>query len=327
MASVVSTPLTSRPAGSRPSASRVQIVVAFAAVYVIWGSTYLTIHIAIETMPALLMAGARFILAGLILMAITRRPGAHRERLTLAHWRSAAIIGFCLLLFGNGGVSWGEQYLGTGLVALIVATVPLWMALFAPLFGGRWINWTAAAGIALGLAGIALLVRPGGDGAGHWQIFVVFLAPLLWAVGSLYARHAPSPAQPMTATAMEMIAGGVLLFLAGIADGELGHVHLGAVSFASIAAFAYLVLIGAMVGYVAYIWLLHHVSPTAASTYAFVNPVVAVALGALVLGEPVTPLTLVAAALIVGAVVLLLAGQARSAPTEVTLEMPVSDVA
>ena len=311
----------------RPPASRARIVVAFAAVYVIWGSTYLTIHVAIETMPALLMAGTRFILAGLVLMAITHRPGARRERLTFAHWRSAAIIGFCLLLFGNGGVSWGEQYLGTGLVALIVATVPLWMALFAPLFGGRWINWTAAAGIALGLAGIILLVRPGGSGAGHWQIFVVFLAPLLWAIGSLYARHAPAPAEPMTATAMEMIAGGVLLFVAGMADGELGHVHLGAVSFASAAAFVYLILVGALVGYVAYIWLLHHVSPTAASTYAFVNPVVAVALGALVLGEPITPLTVVAAACIVGAVVLLLAGQARTAPTEVTLEMPVSDVA
>lgn len=312
---------------SRPRASRAQVVIAFALVYVIWGSTYLTIHVAIETLPALLMAGARFVLAGLLLMGVALRPGRPRERLTFAHWRSAVIIGFCLLLFGNGGVSWGEQYLETGLVALIVATVPLWMALFAPLFGGHRMNRTAAAGIALGLAGIVLLVRPGGSGAGHWQTIVVFLAPLMWAVGSLYARHAPAPAQPLMATAMEMMAGGVLLCLGGIATGELGHVHLDHVSFASLASFIYLVLVGALVGYVAYIWLLHHVTPTAASTYAFVNPVVAVALGALILGERVTPLTIVAAACIVGAVALLLLGQTRNAPTEVTLEMPVSDVA
>jgi drug/metabolite transporter (DMT)-like permease len=322
MTSNVSTPPT-----SRPQASRAQIVIAFAAVYVIWGSTYLTIHIASETIPALLMSGARFVLAGLVLMAFSHRPGEPRERLTLIHWRSALIIGACLLLFGNGGVAWGEQYLPTGFVALIIATVPLWMALFAPAFGGRWINWTAAAGIALGLVGIALLVRPGGSGAGHWQTLVVLLAPLLWALGSLYARNAPAPRQPLTAVAMEMIAGGILLVIAGMADGELGHLHLGTMSFASIAAFAYLVLVGALVGYVAYIWLLHNVSVTAASTYAFVNPVVAVALGAVVLGEAVTPLTLVAAALIVGAVVLLLIGQSRVAQPEVALEVPVRDVA
>jgi drug/metabolite transporter (DMT)-like permease len=310
-----------------PRASRAQIVLAFALVYVVWGSTYLTIHIAIETLPALLMSGARFILAGLLLYAFARRRGP-RERLTFVHWRSALVIGMCLLLFGNGGVAWGEQYLPTGFVALIVATVPLWMALFAPAFGGRWINWTAAAGIALGLLGIILLVRPGGAGAGHWQTLVVLLSPLLWAIGSLYARNAPAPSQPLTAIAMEMVAGGVLLTLAGMADGELGHVHLANVSFASVAAFVYLILVGALVGYVAYIWLLHHVSPTAASTYAFVNPVVAVALGAVVLGEPITVLTLVAATLIVGAVALLLLGQSRTtAEPAVGLEMPVSDVA
>jgi drug/metabolite transporter (DMT)-like permease len=317
----------SMPQISRPQASRAQIVVAFAAVYVIWGSTYLTIHIAIETIPALLMSGARFILAGLLLLAFTHRPGAARERLTLIHWRSALIIGGCLLLFGNGGVSWGEQYLPSGFVALIIATVPLWMALFAPAFGGRWINWTAAFGIAIGLAGIFLLVRPGGSGAGHWQTLVVLLAPLLWALGSLYAPNAPAPRQPLTAIGMEMVAGGVLLALGGVVTGELGRVHLNHVSFASVAAFVYLVLIGALVGYVAYIWLLHHVSVTAASTYAFVNPVVAVGLGAIVLGEQVTLITLVAGALIVGAVVVLLIGQGRKSEPSVTLELPVRDVA
>jgi drug/metabolite transporter (DMT)-like permease len=311
----------------RPQASLTRIVIAFAAVYLIWGSTYLTIHIASETIPALLMSGARFVLAGLLLLAFTHRPGAVRERLTLIHWRSALIIGGCLLLVGNGGVAWGEQYLPSGFVALIIATVPLWMALFAPAFGGRWINWTAALGIALGLAGIVLLVRPGGDGGGHWQTLVVLLAPILWALGSLYARNAPAPRQPLTAVAMEMIAGGVLLTIAGIADGELPHVHLASMSFASVAAFVYLVLIGAMVGYVAYIWLLHHVSVTATSTYAFVNPVVAVILGAIVLGEQVTLFTVLAAACIVGAVVLLLIGQSRKTAVVAPIEVPVRDVA
>jgi drug/metabolite transporter (DMT)-like permease len=324
MTSSVSTPVI-----ALPRASRAQIVVAFALVYVIWGSTYLTIKIAIETLPALLMSGARFVVAGLLLFAFSRRPGTPKERLTFVHWRSAAVIGGCLLLGGNGGVAWGEQYLPSGFVALIVATVPLWMALFAPAFGGRWINWTAAAGIALGLAGIILLVRPGGDGAGHWQTLVVLLSPFLWAIGSLYARRAPSPSQPLSAVGMQMITGGVLLIIAGMADGELAHVHLSAVSLASVASFVYLIFIGSMVGYVAYIWLLHHVSPTAASTYAFVNPVVAVALGALILGEVLNPLTLVAAALIVGAVALLLVGQSRPTVAEpkAALEMPVSDVA
>ena len=312
---------------SRPQASRSQIVMAFAAVYVIWGSTYLTIHIAIETLPALLMSGARFIIAGLLLLAFSRRPGAPRERLTLIHWRSALIIGGCLLLFGNGGVAWGEQYLPSGFVALIIATVPLWMALFAPAFGGRWINWTAGLGIALGLVGIVLLVRPGGGGAGHWQTLVVLMAPLLWALGSLYARTAPAPSQPLAAIAMEMIAGGVLLTLAGIASGELAHVQLASVSVASVLSFAYLILVGALVGYVAYIWLLHHVSVTAASTYAFVNPVVAVALGAVVLGEQITAMTLVASALIVGAVAVLLIGQSRISEPAAPVEIPMSDVA
>jgi drug/metabolite transporter (DMT)-like permease len=174
-----------------------------------------------------------------------------------------------------------------------------------------------------------LLVRPGGDGAGHWQTVVVFLCPIMWALGSLYARGAPAPKQPLTAIAMQMIAGGVLLTIVGIANGDLGRVHLSTVSFASIAAVLYLIVVGSLVGYVAYIWLLHHVSPTATSTYAFVNPVVAVALGVLVLGEAVTPLTLVAAALIVGAVALLLTGQSRRATPRAAAEceVPVGEVA
>ena len=169
-------------------------------------------------------------LAGALLFAFVRRPGTKREHITGRQWLSALIIGACLLLAGNGIVTWGEQYVGSGLVALIVATVPLWMALFAPLFGGFRVRWTAALGIAIGLAGVSLLLRPGGAAPTEWQTYVVPASPLLWALGSLYAQRAPMPRQALTATAMEMLAGGALLFLVGLAAGELGHLHLAAIT-------------------------------------------------------------------------------------------------
>ena len=291
--------------------SRLKIAIAFAAVYLIWGSTYLTIRISDETIPPLLMAGTRFILSGLILFAFLWRPGARRERVTRRQWMSALIIGACLLLGGNGIITWGEQYVASGLAALIVATVPLWMALFAPLFGGARVRLVAAAGVAIGLVGVVLLLRPGGAAPTEWQTFVIPVSPVIWALGSLYAQRAPVPRQALTATAMEMVAGGLLLGIFGVATGEAGQVHLGAVSAASAWAFLYLVLVGSLVGYTAYIWLLHHVSSTAVSTYAYVNPLVAVALGAVFLGEPVTWLTGVAGAMILAAVALILTSRAR----------------
>jgi drug/metabolite transporter (DMT)-like permease len=191
----------------------------------------------------------------------------------------------------------------------------------------------SALGIAIGLTGVVLLLHPGGANATPWQALVVLCSPLLWSIGSLYAQHAPTPAEPGTSTAMGMLAGGFLLFVAGVIRGEVPQVHLGSVTGASLGAFIYLVLIGSLVGYSAYIWLLHHVSSTSASTYAFVNPLVAVALGAIVLSEPITPATLIAAALIVAAVAVILAGQARAAtrvvakPIAQPCEAPVSEVA
>jgi drug/metabolite transporter (DMT)-like permease len=287
------------------------ILAAFAAVYLIWGSTYLTIRIAIETLPPLLMAGTRFLLAGVILYAISRRPGIRKERLTLAQWRAALVIGACLLFAGNGAVTWGEQYVASGLVALIVATVPLWVAVFGPLFGAKRIGRLEVAGIAVGLVGVGLLLRPGGSV--HPQALLVVGSSMLWAVGSLYAGRAPTPSSPVTAVGMEMIAGGLMLTIAGLASGELHAVHLENVSVASAIAFGYLTLVGAIVGYGAYIWLLRKVPAPAAATYAFVNPLVAVALGAIVLSEPITPATLVAGGLIIIAVATILTSQGRAA--------------
>jgi len=290
---------------------RPSILLAFAAVYLIWGSTYLTIRIAIETLPPLLMAGSRFVLAGLILFVIARRPGATRERLTWPQWRAAIIIGACLLLAGNGAVTWGEQFVASGLVALIVATVPLWIAVFGPLFGVTRIGRLEVAGILLGLVGVGLLLRPGG--AVQWQATLVVGSSMLWAIGSLYARRAPAPRSGLTAVAMEMLAGGLMLGVAGLASGELSRVHLSQVSVASLVSYVYLILVGAIVGYGAYIWLLHHVPASAAATYAFVNPLVAVTLGSIVLAEPITPTTLIAGALIIAAVATILTSQSRAA--------------
>ena len=302
------------------------MLVAFAAVYLIWGSTYLAIRVAIETMPPMLMAGARFLVAGMLLFAIARRPGARRERLTWPHWRAALIIGGCLLFTGNGGVTWGEQFVASGLVALIVATVPLWVTVFGPLFGTQRAGKLQVAGIAVGLAGVALLLRPGGSVS--WQATLVVGSSMVWAIGSLYARRAPAPSSGLTAVGMEMLAGGALLGIAGLASGEIGRVHVDRVSVSSIIAFAYLILVGAIVGYGAYIWLLHHVPPSAAATYAFVNPLVAVALGALILAEPITTITLIAGALIVVAVAIILVAQGRSsALREAAPHAPVSEVA
>ncbi|MEW5926699.1 MAG: drug/metabolite exporter YedA [Gemmatimonadota bacterium] len=287
------------------TASRAQVVAAFAAVYVVWGSTYLAILFAIETIPPFLMAGARFLVSGAALYAWTRSRGAPRP--TRANWRAAAVVGAFLLVGGNGGVVWAEQRVPSGLAALLVATVPLWMVLLDWWRGGgarpRGRTW---AGIAVGFLGLGILVGPaellGGGAADPLGAGVLVLASVLWAIGSVYSRRAALPESPFQATAMEMLAGGALLVLVGSAAGEWGRLDPAAVSGRSLLALAYLVVFGSCVGFTAYIWLLRHVEVAKVSTYAYVNPVVAVFLGWLLAGEPVTARTLAAAAVIVVAV-------------------------
>jgi drug/metabolite transporter (DMT)-like permease len=302
------------PAG-RPS--RLRIAAAFAAVYVIWGSTYLAIHFAIQTLPPFWMAATRFLLAGVVLYVWARLRGAARP--TAVHWRSAAIVGGLLLLGGNGGVVWAQQHVPTGLTALLVATVPVWMVLLDGV--GR--GWRRPAtqvllGIGLGLAGVALLVGPGrfagGEAIDPRGALVLVLASLCWATGSLYSRRAPLPASPLLGIAMEMVAGGALLALAGALAGESGRLDLAAASPRSLLAVAYLVVFGSLVGFTAYIWLLRVTRPALVATYAYVNPVVAVLLGWAFAGEPLTGRTLLAAAIIVGGVVLITTH--RAAPRE-----------
>jgi drug/metabolite transporter (DMT)-like permease len=299
---------------SSETTSRLRVVAAFAAIYLVWGSTYLGIRIAIETLPPLMTAGLRFIVAGPLLYAWARRNGAPRP--TGVQWRAAAIVGGLLLLGGNGLVTWGERRVPSGLAALLVATVPLWMVLLDWLFlRGERPAGKVFLGLTLGLVGIVLLIGPtdllGGHRVDLIGVGMLLLAALSWAIGSLYTRRAPLPDVPLLGTGMEMIAGGVLLLLASGAKGEWAQVDFVDVSLRSWLALAYLTLLGSIVAFTAYTWLLRVSTPARVATYAYVNPVVAVVLGWAVVGEELTGPMVLAAMIIVLAVVVITTGRAR----------------
>lgn len=290
-------------------APRSRIILAFAAVYIIWGSTYLAIRFAIETLPPLLMIGSRFLIAGLILYAAVRARGVPAP--SRANWLSASLIGVMLLACGTGVVVWAEERVASGIAALLVSVVPLWMVLIDWLRPrGRKPSAWVMAGVVVGLAGLWILADPLATG-GNRSLFVeamLMLAALSWAAGSVYSKHAPLPESKFLATAIEMLAGGTALVLVGLAAGEIGHFHLAAVSTRSAFSLLYLIVFGSLVAFSAYVWLLHAVSPALVSTYAFVNPIVAVFLGWAFASEPVTARTAVAASIIIGGVALITIG-------------------
>jgi drug/metabolite transporter (DMT)-like permease len=289
------------------SQHKARLLIAFAAVYLIWGSTYLGIRWAIETMPTFLMAGARFLVAGAILYAWGRLRGGPKP--TAANWRDATIIGTLLLLGGNGGVVWAEQYVPSGLTALVVATEPLWVVLLDWMRPhGTRPTTGEAFGLALGFGGVVLLIGPTSVGGAHVDPVsagVLVLATLAWASGSLYARGANLPRNPLLTTGMNMLAGGAILTLVGTAMGQWGAVHFTAISWRSALSLLYLIVFGAIVGFTAYLWILKEATLATASTYAYVNPVVAVFLGWALAGEAITPRVVTAASVIVGSVVII----------------------
>jgi drug/metabolite transporter (DMT)-like permease len=287
-----------------------------AILYVVWGSTYVAIKIAIKTLPPFLMASTRFTIAGAILFAISlRRSRREGIRLGLPQWRASAIVGGALLVGGNGGVVWAEGRVASGVVALVIATVPLWMAIIDRVVTGERLPRVAVAGLILGFAGLALLVgRPGGhlDPVG---VAVAVGAAFSWAAGSVYARRAPLPPRPLLAAGMEMLSGGALLLVLGVAMGQLGDVHLDRISLGSVFALLYLIVFGSLIAFSAYSWLLGHAPLTLVSTYAYVNPVVAVFLGWAFLSERISGRTVLASAVIVCAVALIVTS--RSVPRRI----------
>ncbi len=302
----------------KPRPSTAALAAALLIVYVVWGSTYFAIAVMIETMPPLLAAGARYGSAGVLLLvglvAHARVRGRDRvARPTAVHWRSAFVVGTLLLLGGNGGVVLSELYIPSGVSAVLVATVPIWLAVFDALVTRRKPSRLVVGGLVAGVIGVAVLVVPV-EGIAQLNpigVLLVVGATISWAAGSLYARHAPLPRSGLLSTGMEMMAGGMSLIVVGALIGEFGQADVSAFSGESIAAFVYLVLFGSIIAFTAYTWLLAHAPVSTVATYAYVNPIVAVALGAVFLSEPITVRTLIAGTIIIGAVVAMVSGRPR----------------
>jgi drug/metabolite transporter (DMT)-like permease len=278
---------------------RWKIALAFFAVYVCWGMTYLAMRVAVVDIPPHLMSGGRFVVAGLVLYAWARLRGQGPP--TPAHWRAATVIGAFLLLGGNASVAWAEQRVPSGLAAVLIAVAPIWMVGLEWARGGSRPRKRVIAGLLLGLAGVGLLVSSRdspGTTVDPVGAVILILASASWAWGSVLSKSAPLPQSPFLATSMEMIAGGILLLLTAAVAGQFNGFNPAKVSASAALAWGYLVVFGSLVGFTAYIWLLGVTSIAKAGTYAYVNPIVAVVLGWAILHEPVTPRMLLAAGVI-----------------------------
>lgn len=292
------------------------VVAAFAAVYVIWGSTYLGIRYAVESIPPFLLSGSRNLIAGLLMFGFARaRGGADGgAKLSRVEWRDALIAGGLMLTIGNGGVTWAEQTISSSVTALLVALTPVWMVLFdwARPRGTRP-GVLVILGLAIGFAGVALLANGQRNGAGSiqaWGIAALMASSIGWALGSVFNRGAHKPSSPFLAVGMQMMAGGVLLLGVAVVTGELKTFSLTQVTLRSFGAWLYLMIAGSIIAYTAYVWLLHLTSPARVSTTAYVNPLIAVLLGCTIGREPFSHDVLVAGTLIIAAVVLVLRGSA-----------------
>jgi drug/metabolite transporter (DMT)-like permease len=295
--------------------------IALSLVYVVWGSTYLAIRVVVRTLPPLLSAGARWVVAGLILLTFSWPRGAQALRPTRRHWINATIIGCALLLGGNGLVSIAERRISSGMAALLVATVPLFIALFELAVYRVRPRPVVVAGIIIGFAGTAVLVQPGAD-VDMIGALAIMGATSTWAAGSLFARRADLPSRPILSTGMQMITGGIVIVIVGTIGGEWARLDLGAVSSESWTALAYLALVGSLVGFSSYAWLIRNAKTSIVATYAYVNPLVAVILGALILDEKITSTTALGGGIIIVAVAMIVASGTREARTVVDAAEP-----
>lgn len=305
---------------ARSQPGTASVAVALGTIYLVWGSTYLAIRIMVETVPPFLGAGIRFVIAGALILGFAWATGRLRRsrgggvgRIGWREWRSTAIVGAFLMLGGNGFVVLAEQHIDSGVAAILIAAVPIWMNLLEAIVTRRRPSWLAVGGVIAGFGGVLVLLAPvnGVSAVDPAGIGLAVFASLSWAVGSIYARGAPMPRSGMLATGMEQLAGGVLLTAAGVLTGEVARTDPASLSTASLLAVVYLLVFGSFLGFTAYTWLLKHTPVATAATYAYVNPIVAVVLGALILGESLTLRTLVAAVLIIGAVAAMVTGRPR----------------
>lgn len=293
------------------SPSPISLWAALLTIYIIWGSTYLGIRFAIETIPPFLMAGFRFLVAGVILYVVMRLRGAARPK--PVHWRSTLIIGGLLVGGGPGLVGWSEQFIPSGLAALVIATVPMWIVFLDWLYSDRrHPGWQVIAGLLIGFAGLILLVDPFNfSGAEQGQtvnligVGGVMLAAFLWSNGSLYSRKAPLPDSPLLGTGMEMMLGGSFLLIISLIAGEWQRFDPAGVSLRSALALAYLISFGSILAFSTYIWLIRVTTPARATSYAYVNPIIAVLLGWALADEVMNGRMVIATIIIVGAVVLI----------------------
>lgn len=302
------------------------IVAAFAAIYLIWGSTYLAIRYAVESIPPFLMAGSRHLVAGLAVFAFSRLRGAPLP--SRAEWRDGVVAGILMLVIGNGGVTWAEQRVPSSVAALLVALTPLWMVLLDWMRrGGTRPKPLVAVGLVIGIAGVALLAT--GHGERHqpiygWSVAAVLMASIGWSCGSLFNRSARKPSSPLFAVSLQMISGGMILLALSAVQGEFGQFALSRVTTRSLCSWLYLMIAGSLVAYTAYVWLLHASTPARVATYAYVNPFIAVLLGCTLGRETFTHELMMAGALIIVAVVFIVRGGAK--PPAKNIPQPKADV-
>jgi drug/metabolite transporter (DMT)-like permease len=291
---------------------------AMATIYVVWGSTYLAIRVMVETMPPLLAAGLRFALAGAIFwVVLVVAGGVRRVRVTRRQLAAAGLVGVLLPFGGNGLVTVAEQHVPSGLAALIIGAVPLIVVLLRFAHGER-VSRATLGGVAVGFAGLALLLLPGGR-PGHaplWGLLLTLAAATSWAAGSFYSKRLPLPDDAFAATAYEMLLGGMAMAATGLVVGEAGDVHVSRFSTDSVLALAYLIFIGSLLAFTAYVWLLKNAPISTVATYAYVNPVIAIFLGWAILSEEITVTTVLAAALIVLSVAAVVRREGESADEE-----------
>lgn len=296
---------------TKPKANLAAIWAALFAIYVIWGSTYLAIRFAVETIPPFLTAASRFLLAGGVLLIFRLKSGDPLP--SLREWRGSAVLAAFLLVGGNGAVTWAEKSVPSGLTALMVSSSPLWMLLLEALLpGGHRPNRRAVTGVILGFGGILLLFWPGQGSLLNINpagALALVIAAISWSFGSVFSRQLELPSSPLMGTAAEMLSGGVILLLIGGLTGDFQRLHLSTVSLNSLLGLLYLTVFGSLLGFTAYTWLLRVAPTSLVSTYAYVNPVIALLLGVVIGNESLSPRSLLAAAIILGSVVLITASR------------------